>query len=31
LEIVQKLIILKLKPDLAPKPEKLCEHEAWTT
>jgi len=24
--IVQKLFILKLEPDLDPKPEKLCDH-----
>jgi len=27
-EMVQKLFILKLEPDLDPKPEKLCEHAA---
>ena len=27
--MVHKLIILKLEPDLDPKPEKLCEHGAW--
>ena len=27
--MVQKLFILKLEPDLDPKPEKLCEHGAW--
>ena len=27
-EIVQKLFILKLDPDLDPEPEKLCEHGA---
>ena len=26
--MVQKLLILKLEPDLDPKPEKLCEHGA---
>ena len=27
--MAQKLFILKLEPDLDPKPEKLCEHGAW--
>ena len=26
--MVQQLFILKLEPDLDPKPEKLCEHGA---
>jgi len=29
--MVQQLFILKLEPDLDPKPEKLCEHGAWST
>ena len=28
--MVQKLFILKLEPDLDPKPEKLSEHGACT-
>ena len=27
--MVQKLFILKLEPDLDPKPDFLCEHGAW--
>ena len=27
--MVQMVFILKLEPDLDPKPEKLCEHGAW--
>ena len=28
--MVRKVFILKLEPDLDPKPEKLCEHGAST-
>ena len=30
MEIVQKLFILKLEPDLDPEPYKFCEHGART-